>query len=286
MLPISVLRSLAGMALIAMATAATAEDIPSDETGFTEYVAAQLRKEVSEESVIVKGPLTLGLGELQANLDRVFKFCAGNSADCAVALDRYVKGAAEVHRERNAPPSREAVRLVIRTSQYAQAVQSGTSGPGPIQMLPQPFVEGLVTLPVLDSPRTLKMLGEKDAKALGLSEAEVRELGLANLRKELGPLMDVAKVVGKGQIGRLVGDAYHPSRLLLIDTWAPLAARQGGVVIVAIPATDTVFYIGEDTPVAVEALRALANNVAARAPNRLSGVLLRWHESGWRVVPP
>lgn len=263
-----------------------AEEIPQDEAGFTKYVAAQLQSEIGEDAVVIKSPLTLGLGQFQANLDRVFRFCASNASGCPAELDHYVKGVAEVYREHNAPPSKEAVRIVIRSSEYVHAVQSSTFAPGPAQILPEPFVEGLVALPVLDSPRTVKMLGEKEATKLGLTEDEIFKLGLANLRNELRPLMDVAKVAGKGQIGQLVGETYDPSRLLLVDSWAPLAAKQGGVVIVAIPATDAVFYVGEDTPVARDALRTLARNVIARAPNPLSNALLRWHESGWEVVPP
>lgn len=277
--------SLVATCLFAFVTASFAQNIPRDESGFTDYVATQLRKEVGDDSVVVKGPLTLGLGELQANLDRVFKFCAGNAAGCSVELERYVKGATQVHRERNAPPSKEAVRIVVRTVQYAQAAQSSTGGPGPVQILPRPFVEGLVALPVLDTPRAIKMMGEKDAAKLGLTERETYELGIANLRKELKPLMEVAKVASRGQIGQLIGDSLHPSRLLLFDTWAPLAKEQNGVLIVAIPATDAVLYIGEDTPVAIDALRALVKNVMSRAPNRLSGTLLRWRESGWEVLP-
>ena len=271
--------------LLSFSTVLSAQDIPRDEAAFTEYVATLLRKEVGSDAVVVKSPLTIGLGELQANLDRVFKFCSLNNAGCSVEVERYVKGAAQVHRERNIQPTKEAVRIVVRPAQSVQAAQSSTGGPGPVQTLPRPFVEGLVTLPVLDSPRTLRMLGEKDAKTLGLNEQEAYELALANLRKELKPLMEVAKVAGKGQIGQLIGDSFHPSRLLLIETWAPLAKAQGGVLIAAIPATDAVLYIGEDTPVAIDALRALVKNVMSRAPNRLSSTLLRYKESGWEVVP-
>ena len=96
--------------------------------------------------------------------------------------------------------------------------------------------------------------------------------------------MEVAKIAGKGQIGQLIGDSFNPSRLLLLDTWAPLAKAQNGILIVAIPATDAIFYIGEETPVAIDALRALVTNVLARAPNRLSSTLLRYKDSGWEVL--
>jgi hypothetical protein len=178
------------------------------------------------------------------------------------------------------------VRVVLRTSQYVQAVQGSAGGGGtPTQIQPRPFADGLVALPVLDTPRTLRMLGSKDNERMGLSEQQVFDLGLQNLRSTLKPLMDVAKVAGPGQIGQLVGDTFHPSRLLLHDSWVPLAKAQGGVLIAAIPATDVVLYIGEDTPTAIDALRALANSVQARAPNRLSTSLLRWGDAGWTVLP-
>ena len=69
--------------------------------------------------------------------------------------------------------------------------------------------------------------------------------------------------------------------MILLDSWAPLAAAQGGVLIVAIPATDAVFYVGEDTPKAIDALRTLTKMVLARAPGKLSGNLYRWRASGW-----
>lgn len=273
------------LCLILAASSAFAQNVPLDEVGFTQYVATLLRKEVGDDAVVVKSPLTLGLGEIQANLDRVYKYCQTSPGSCQGELDRYVKGAAQVHRERNAPPSKDAVRVVIRTTQYVQAAQASAANDGkPAQVQPRPFADGLVAPPVLDSSRTIRMLGASDNVKLGLSEQEVYELGLSNLRRTLKPLMDVAKVAKAGQIGQLTGDSFHPSRLLLLDTWAPLAKEQGETLIVAIPATDAVFYIGEDTPAGIDALRTVVKNISARAPNRLSDNLLRWKGTGWEVV--
>jgi len=51
-----------------------------------------------------------------------------------------------------------------------------------------------------------------------------------------------------------------------------------------VPTTDIVLYIGEDSPVAIDALRTLAKQLRQRAPNPLSDVLLRWRSAGWEVV--
>jgi hypothetical protein len=282
-----VLANRAVLFLVACAWAgvAVAQDVPRDEAGFTDFVASELRKQITDANVVVKGPLTLGVGGLQANLDRIFAFCSGNASGCMAQVDSYVKGAAETYRAQNAPPTKEAVRLVVRSAQYVETVRSAASGPKPMQMQPRPFAEGLFILPVLDTPRTIRLMGEGDNGNLGLTADDVFDLGIANLRKELSPLMDVAQVAGHGQIGQLTGNSYNPSRLILLDSWAPLAQAQGGILIIALPATDAVFYIGEDTPDAIDALRTLAKRVLASAPSKLSGNLYRWRASGWERVP-
>src|SRR5690242_2651490 len=107
---------------------ANAQDAPRDQAGFTDYVANALRQEVGGEAVVIEGPLTIRLGKLQANLDRIYKFCSSNTSACSAEIERYVKGAAEVHRERNAPPTKEAIRVVVRSSQYIQSVSSTVDG--------------------------------------------------------------------------------------------------------------------------------------------------------------
>jgi uncharacterized protein YtpQ (UPF0354 family) len=271
--------------MLALTLPTVGQDIPNDESGFTEYVAGRLRSAVGESTVAVQGPLTLKLGGLQANLDRIFAFCSQNASACPTEISTYVTAVAEAYRARNAPISRDTIRVVVRTAQYAEQVQNSL-GPRAPTLLPTPFVEGLVLLPVFDSPTSFRFLNTEDLKTLGLTEQEVQQLALTNLRAalKLRPLMDVAKVAGRGRIGQLLGDSFYPSRLALFDTWAPLAKAQGGKLIVAAPATDAVLYVGDDSPTAIDALRTLARNLMTRVPHPLSEILLRWTPTGWDVV--
>jgi hypothetical protein len=284
MIRLSIRRSVVFVGLVALLGVGVAENVPRDESGFTQFVATRLHSQLSDAEIIVKGPLTLSVGDLQVNLDRIFTFCQGNSEGCLAQIDNYVGGAAEAYRVQHAPPTKEAVRLVVKTAEYIENARSVPAGSKPLQMQPRPFVEGLYVLPVLDSPRTIRWMGDGDNTKLGLTADEVFELGIANLKRELPPLMDVAKVAGKKQIGQMLGGAFNPSRMILLDSWAPLAQAQGGVLIVAIPATDAVFYVGEDSPKAIEALRTLTKTILARAPNKLSDNLYRWRASGWELV--
>jgi uncharacterized protein YtpQ (UPF0354 family) len=275
------------IALFAACSSADAQDarapVPKGEAAFTEYVAAQLRRAIRGATVEVKGPLTLRLGGLQANLDRIFIFCNRNTAGCANEVATYVKGVAQVYHDRTAPPSKAAVRVIVRTKTYLAATQAEMPKDGPKLQL-RPLAGDFVMLPALDMPRTIRMLDEKDNAALGLSADEVFKLGFDNLRKQLKPLMSVAKVAGAGQIGELSGDTYHSSRLAMFESWSPLAKVHGGKLVVAVPATDTVLYVGDDSPKAVEAMRLLVKTATTRAPAPLSSELLRWTPQRWELV--
>jgi uncharacterized protein YtpQ (UPF0354 family) len=267
-------------ALSAVTVNALAEQIPRDEAAFTEFVAAQLRKQpLDGQAVAVKGPLTLKVGELQANLDRVFNFCRADAGACQGEIDRYAQAVTQVVKDMNAPPQKDAVRLAVRPLSYVQQL---TANGKPAQTWP--LTKDLVIVPVLDSPRTTRSLSEGDFKKLGLNADQVYQLGQANLNATLKPLMQQAQVAKRGQIGQVAGDAYDSSRLALHDSWAPLAQAQGGVLIVAAPAKDAVFYVGEDTPRAIDALRTLVTDLSRKVPNPLSTELLRWTKTGWEPV--
>jgi uncharacterized protein YtpQ (UPF0354 family) len=220
---------------------------------------------------------------MQANLDRIFAFCRSNPSGCSREITTYVKAAAQIYSGRSAPPSKEAVRVIVRPQAYVTASQAGLP-PGALKLQSRPLAGTLVILPAIDMPRAIRMLTEKDMQSLGLSTDEAFRLGLANLSHRLKPLMEVAHSVRPGQIGHISGDVYNSSRLAMFESWSPLAKAQDGKLIVAAPATDTVLYIGDETAIAIDALRTLAKSVAARVPNPLPGELLRWTPRRWEVV--
>ena len=263
--------------------AARAQDIPKGMDAFTEYVAGQLRLEVGTAPVAVKGPLTLSIGHLQANLDRVYAYCKRDAAGCAREISTYVKGVAQVHKDGLRLPTKDAVRIIVRTHAYVTASQAALPKQAP-KLQSRELAGELVVLPAIDMPSTIRVLTEKDSQTLGLSTNEVFSLGFANVRKRLKPLMEVAKVLQPGQIGHITGDVYNSSRLALHDSWTPLAKAQGSQLVVAVPTTDTVLYVGDNTMLGINALRAFVNTVGARAPNVLSKELFRWTANGWEIV--
>jgi uncharacterized protein YtpQ (UPF0354 family) len=219
---------------------------------------------------------------MQTNLDRIYAFCKANTSGCAREIGAYVSGVKATASSRNDPPTRAALRVVVRSADYKQQALQDVGARGPA--LTRPLAEGLVIVPVLDSPRAVRVFNDKDRAALGLTPDQVFDIAIANLRSSLKPLTTVAKAVPSGQFGTLTGDYYQTSRLALIDSWAPLAQAQGGVLIVAAPSADLLIYSSDDSGTAIDALRTLAKNMMARAPKPLSGSLLRWTPKGWQLV--
>lgn len=264
------------------AGSASAQHVPADEAGFTTFVAARIQAPLRDKQVVVKGPLTLSIGPLQANLDRVYAFCKSNTSGCAKEIETYVGGVVAMASNAKDPPTKAALRIVVRSTDYMRKALRELESASAIPT--RPLADGLVIVPVLDSPRTVKIFNDKHRAALGLTTEQVFDMAIANLRSSLKPLMSVAKPAVPGQFGTLKGDYYATSRLALIDSWAPLAQAQGGVLIVAAPTPDLVVYSSEDSGAALDALRTLARNVAASAPKPLSGALLRWTPKGWQSV--
>lgn len=256
----------------------------SERTAFTDKVAAMLRSRLTDKDVIVAAePLTLKVGELQANLDRVFGYCRANAQGCDDELRRYVQAVVDASSNAAAPATREALRLVIRPADFG-----GRGSPAfnaKAAQLRRPFASGLVALPVVDGERSARLMNEGDCEKLGLSPEQAHEVALANVRTTLKPLADVAKPAQRGVIRTLEGDFYESSRVLLPGDWASLAQAQDGVLIVALPAKDVVLFGADDSAAGLDALRTLARDVARRSPAPLTDILLRWSPDGWQALP-
>ncbi|MYM25158.1 hypothetical protein GTP46_21245 [Duganella sp. FT135W] len=272
-------------ALVAsFSVAVHAQTVPMDPVGFTEFGAQAMRTEVGPDvPVKVKGPLTLGIDELQLNLDRAYAFCQRNVAECRSALTGYSKNIAAFLKERNAPIDGKAVLLAVRSSAYIQNAQA-TLGRDAPALATRPLAQGLVTIAMFDTPSAARPLNAKDAARLSLSNDELLALATKNLQASLEPLSTKAKPVASGQVGTLQGSYYEASRLALTAEWASLAAAQNGTLLVAAPSPDVILYVSESSPTAVDALRALAKTVAAKSQTPLSLAVFKWTAEGW-VIP-
>ena len=123
--------------------AASAQQIPSDEPAFTAFVAGRIRAQIRDIPVVVKGPLTLSIGPLQANLDRIHAYCTANTAGCAGQIANYVNGIVATTRNREGSPTKAGLRVVVRPADYMRQAVREIQAPATVLM--RPLAEGLMS---------------------------------------------------------------------------------------------------------------------------------------------
>ena len=177
------------------------------------------------------------------------------------------------------------MRIAVRSTATADAYRANSRTTG-LNLQVQPFVDGLVSTVVIDTPNSMRWASSHDLETLKLDPAGLVELARANTHAALQPLASGAQPAPHGKIGAIEDDnAYTASRVLFPSDWAPMAKAQGGVLIVALPSPTTLFYISDDSPATIAALRAFAHERLLQAASPLSDVLLRWSPDGWKRVP-
>ncbi|MDH0863965.1 hypothetical protein [Mitsuaria sp. GD03876] len=274
----------AALGLSAAGAHAQAGVVPQDAAGFTEYVASQLRQQLGEGTVVVREPLTLGIADHRTRLDKLYAGCQGNRGNCADDVNVFVKSTTEQFRASTIPATRESLRLAVRTAASVQQAQREVGGDA-TTFRPRPFVGPLVTVPVFDTLRASRLISEKDYKTLNLSVDQVREIARKNTYDAMPQVLQAAKPVASGEVGKLDGPVLATGRLVFIDDWKPLAEAQKGKLIVAAPANDTVLYVSDDDAASLDALRAQMREIKGKTANPLTDVLLRWSPSGWAPIP-
>ena len=279
------LRLAALAAALVLTNAAFADPVPTEDPGFTDAITEQLRTALPDEHVIVVGPqrLTIGNAGFVVNLGHLFQTCRAAPARCDDESARYVAGVTRAFQDMNKPPVAAQVRIAVRSARMAQAYVASTRATG-LSLQVQPFMDGLVSTVVIDSPASLRWASSKDMDALKLDAAALRELARSNTHAAMQPLASVAQPAPKGKLGAIEGDAYTASRLLFPADWAPMAKAQDGVLIVAVPRPTTILYVGDDSANTLATLRGVARE-QANAPDGLGDQLLRWTPEGWKTLP-
>jgi len=181
------------------------------------------------------------------------------------------------------PVDTEAIRLLVRGLEYVNSAKALLAPLG-TTLEARPLVDGLVTVVVLDTPKATRPLTGADLTELGLSQEQLFAIANQNMEKELGIPSKTLKPVGPHQVGTLRG-YYQVGRVGIHTDWDQLAQQQGGVLLVALPTTDTVLYSSEMGAIPVDALRSLSLSVAAKSTNPLAPqLIMRWTQLGWEIV--
>lgn len=180
---------------------------------------------------------------------------------------------------------RATLRVVVRPEPDVDQIRKTLASKGdPVAV---PLSDGLWIICVSDLPTAIQILAPADLARLHLSRDEAIALGKQNTAATLPPLMSVVeKRLGKDRIGVVAGDPYEASRLLLHDSWAPLAKKMKGKLLVSAPASDVILYTKDTGPDAVEHLSLAAREVTLKARRALTNAVFRWTSDDWILALP
>jgi len=280
------LLGLLACAFLLLPNIASAAKIPLDEPGFTKALAKAFRKAMPGFKVTIRGPLTLNVagpnGDThQSALDTVYGFCQRNPETCDAAVESHVAQMADTF-QHDKTLDRALLRAVVRPVAYVQAIRKAYAGKEEPPVAP--FIGDLWIVCMIDMPQAISTLGPGDLAKLGLSREEALAIATKNVATLFKPLEQVGQAIPQEHIGLVATNPYESSRLLLPESWATLAAKYDGQLLVAAPGTDVMIYADGRQPNALQIMRDHVALVALRATRPLSPTIFRWTPAGWVVA--
>ncbi|HEV2675064.1 MAG TPA: hypothetical protein VGV37_11030, partial [Aliidongia sp.] len=113
---------------------------------------------------------------------------------------------------------------------------------------------------------------------------EALALATKNDADILVPIEQAAHPFPGGEVSLVATSPYEASRLLAPESWATIAAKNGGQLLVAAPGTDVMIYMDARRPNAVDTMRRAVGVVAMKATRPLSSQIFKWSPAGWALV--
>jgi uncharacterized protein YtpQ (UPF0354 family) len=170
-------------------------------------------------------------------------------------------------------PERSLIIPVIRDRQwFEQTERRGKEHTPPLGLLAEPLNSELVVVYAEDRPGTLRILSTRSDVG---DRAQLHDLAPDNLRILL-PKIEMHPRAG-GIFLISAGGEHESSLLLLDELWSGGQIKVDGELVVAVPATDTLFVSGSRNQVGIRRLRTLAADLA-KGPDALTPALFVYRD--------
>ena len=148
----------------------------------------------------------------------------------------------------------------------------------------EPLVADLLVAYAFDLPETFQMFKRSDLQRLGLTAAELRDIALSNLRRQLPTL----KAEGQGTpVIMLTAGDLTACLLLIGEVWQDLADQIPSEVVVALPTRGIILVTSSEWPEGLSLMRELADGALEReTTHRLTNCFLVRRNDRWMVFDP
>jgi hypothetical protein len=135
------------------------------------------------------------------------------------------------------------------------------------------------------APEFLFPINEWDGRVLNLSAADIGHSCIKSTRAALGPLNIPTQLPADGV--RMMHGRFAASQALFVDEWVSVAKQFGNKLLIAIPTTDTILYVGRNNEAAAKALMERALTLRGNMSDqyqRLTIDVYRWTPNGWETA--
>ena len=169
-------------------------------------------------------------------------------------------------------PTRSQIVPLIRHEEWVGVAEGNT--------IAESFAGDLLLVYALDWPEKTTSLTRKECRELGLDEAELKEIAIANLAAKL---VEVERH-GDGPLYMITADGAYESSILLLDhIWDHVAPLVNGDTIASIPTRDVLLFTGSASREGLAALRDHTEKTFALGNYRISKAFLRRVSGQWRL---
>lgn len=135
----------------------------------------------------------------------------------------------------------------------------------------RPFLADLIITYVVDEPQSVAYINEHHLEQWGVSDRDIHEAALRNLRRRTDERAPYT-MVGEDEQQLFIfnsNDGYDATRLLLTDILADWAKRVSGQLVIGIPNRDFLIALGDANP---DILRSVAAQIQIDADQRDHGL--------------
>ena len=143
----------------------------------------------------------------------------------------------------------------------------------------EPLVADLLVTYAFDLPDMFKMASIDDLNQLSIDPAELQQLAITNLRRQLPQI----GIVDEPPLKRIVtGNDLEACTLLATSFWEGLAGEVPGELVIAVPSRNVVLACGSQAEDGVRTMRTLSAQIRSGEPvHGLSTHLLTWRDGAW-----
>ncbi len=135
----------------------------------------------------------------------------------------------------------------------------------------RPFLADLIITYVVDEPQSVAYINERHLEQWGVSERQIHELALRNLRRRTDERTPYT-MIGEDEQRLFIfnsNDGYDATRLLLTDILADWAKQVRGQLVIGVPNRDFLIALGDANP---DILRSVAAQIQIDSVQRDHGL--------------